>query len=164
MVDRSHPPVEWESIDQSQTHSDHHNGCVPNGLGGHLSGNQDRRPLVIPRSTGTHQLAGASDCLSGDKIVPERQEDCVSAFAAGQHHCSRVHQQPGRDSVPSPEAASTEAVDVVSGERHLLDSPTPAGCTEYSGRLGVSSDERQERLVTESTYLSTDKSEARSTG
>ena len=99
----------------------------------------------------------------GDKILPERQEECVSAPAVGQHHCSSVHQQPGRDSIPSPNAASTEAVDVVTGARHLLDSSTPAGCTEHSSRLGVSSDERQDRLATESNHFSTDKSKVRST-
>ena len=163
VVDRPPPPVEWKSTDQPQTHSDHHDGCIPDGLGGHLSGKQDRRSLVIPGSTGTHQLAGAPGSLSGDKILLERQEECVSAPTVGQHHCSSVHQQPGRDSIPSPDAASTEAVDVVSGARHLLDSSTPAGCTEHSSRLGVSSDERQDRLATESNHFSTDKSKVRST-
>ena len=136
-MDRPPPPVEWENTDQPQTHSDHHDGCIPDWLGSHLSGNQNRRPLVTPGSTRTHQLTGTPGSLPGNTILPERQEECVGALAAGQHHCSSIHQQPGWDSVPSPDAASTEAVDVVSGERHLLDNTTPTRYAEFGGGLRV---------------------------
>ena len=104
-------------------------------------GNMDRRPLVSRGEESPHQLPGSASSITTSEEIPERSGRQTSTATSGQSNSSGIHQQPGWDSLCPSNKVSRRAMDVVSRERHPLDSTAPSVEGGCQSRHRVESDE-----------------------
>ena len=129
---------------------------LPQRLGSVSSRVPDRGPLVQGGENPSHKLSRAVSSDSGSENLPEGSDQQTSITAFGQPNSSGLCKQPGRDSLHPGDEAGKRIVDVVSRERHSVDSTASTWEGERYSRHGVKSDERSLGLDAESVNISTD--------
>ena len=88
-------------------------GCIPDRVGGNISGSPYRRPLVIIGKKHAHKLSGNAGSNVSSEDLPERSEGQTCPIVPGQHHGSGIHKPPGGNSVLTDHHSSKGVVDVV---------------------------------------------------
>ena len=81
-----------------------------------------------------------------------------------QYHGSDVHKQSGRHSLQRLSLPDKESLDVVPGEKHTHNCSVSSRIPEHGCRCGVSNGDRQDRLETEPSDISKNRSVVWSTG
>ena len=87
------PIMEWQVLTQRQRADNHLLGCLPPGMGSNVQWDADQRSMVRTEEDMAHQLLGNASSLLDSSDVPEGPVGSLSAAAAGQYHCSGLHQQ-----------------------------------------------------------------------
>ena len=146
----AHPlhPVEWAESDCEKAERVAGNGCLTNGLGHSMPGRQDRGSLGRRGEETTHQLPRIYGSVSGLQMLLQGEKEHPCPTEDGQHIGSRLHQQDGRDGVPSPKQPEQAILAMVHGEGHLCTSTAFSRETEQHRGCGIQRDERQIRLET----------------
>ena len=145
----AHPlqPVEWAEPDCEEAECVAGNGRLTNGLGRSMPGRQDRGSLGRREET-THQLPRIDGSVSGLQMLLQGEKKHPCPTEDGQHIGSRLHQQDGRDGVPSPKQPQQAILAMVHGEGHLCTSTAFSRETEQHRGCRIQRDERQIRLET----------------
>ena len=115
---------------------------VSNRMGSVLRRQTDRGILVQTGKRPPHQLSGATSGNASCKVVPEKSGKQTCSAVDRKPHSSRVHQQPGRNSIPPSDTVGERALDVVPGERNANLCTVSPGRGEYQSRHRILSDER----------------------
>ena len=137
LVATAPPGVERQVPSQGSRTDSHLLGCLPTGMGSIVQGNIDRRSMVRAGEVMAHQLLGDATSLPGCSDVPEGPVRSLRAVAAGQHHGSGLHKQPGGDSIPTTGQSGKIPLDVGTTEGYNADSPTHTRHIQLCGRRGV---------------------------
>ena len=146
VVDHPLQELERAEPDCQETERLTRDGCIPHGMGGCLPRNQDRWPLVEGGAETPHQLSGITGSIPCLQVLLQKQEKHSCVAENGQHISDSLHQQDGRDGVPSTKQIEQRILAMVHGEGHLRASTTPGREAERNSRRGVQGDERQVRL------------------
>ena len=101
-------------------------------------------------------MSGAASGNTSSKVVPEESEEQTRSAVGRKLHSSRVHQQPGKNSILSGDNVGERALDVVPGERNTNLCTVSPGRGEYQSRHRIPSDERLLGLDAKPSTVPTD--------
>ena len=149
LVATAPPGVERQVPSQGSRTDSHLLGCLPTGMGSIVQGNTDRRSMVRAGEVMAHQLLGDATSLPGCSDVPEGPVRSLRAVAAGQHHGSGLHKQPGGDSIATTGQSGKIPLDVGTTEGYNADSPTHTRHIQLCGRRGVQDNQGSHGLETQ---------------
>ena len=164
VVDNPLHELEWVEPHRQEAKRHPRDRCLLNGMGQSVPRHQDRRSLVQEREGAPHQLPGTPGCIPGLQVLLQRQEKHPCPTKNGQLLSRCIHQENGRDSVPSPEQAEQGVLVMVYGEGHLCTSTTSCMEAELHSRRGIQSNEGQVRLDALPVCLPPDQQDSGTTG
>lgn len=164
LVGHSNVQMEWEINPQDGNRHDNRFGCISDRLGSSLPTPNDRRPMVGRGSRDAYQLPRVAGCHSGSPIICQGEIQDIHPIEDRQYHSGGIHKPPGGHSLQGSSQIDKRPMDVVPGTEYPHHSTTPPRVIEHSCRYRVPDTDRQNRLETESNYLSQDQSPMGPTG
>ena len=135
LVAATPPSMEWQVPAQGSRTDNHLLRCISTGMGSITQRDMDWRPVVRAGEIMAHQLPGNASSPSGCSDISEGPVRSLGAVAVGQHHYSSLHQQSGRNNVPT--ADWYISMDVGTSEGHNADSPTHTRHIQLCSGCGV---------------------------
>ena len=120
-------------------------GCIPEGMGSTMYGNQHRGSLVTYRSAVPHQLPRVISCLPSPQDLC-KQPERFNLAEDGQCIRSDVHQPKGWHTFNTIVQSSTGDLGVVYPERDNATGRTSAWQSQHSGRHRIPGDQGPMRL------------------
>ena len=128
--------------------------CCSKGLGSPLPRSEYRGPLVFGRKKITHQLPRASSGLLCYQNIHQNQSLCSCQTADGQCISSCLYQQDGRNPFPKSFESCNRPVGMVLSTSVSRVGTTSTWAPECGSRPGISSNQRFQRLETQSDSVS----------
>lgn len=124
----------------------HRNGCIHQGVGCRLPGDDHRGSLDCCGAMVSYQLPGALCSLPGIEDLSEGREKSEGSPEDGQCDIDCLHQQDGRHPLHCPLRSSSDHLEMVPGEENHNPCRALTRQTECTGRLGVTPCHRFQQL------------------
>ena len=159
MVAKQHDPLEWESFVNKSPGPLHSNRCSEReegGLGGRMHGHPNGGTLEEQRERSPHQCPGTDSSRARPEILYERKVKHQCPSKDGQHNCSELHDQDGRNEELGYDSHNQEDLVLSVAEQDRPECGIHSLQTECGGGLGIPELERLQRMEAEPTDFSQD--------
>ena len=155
MVGGQLQPPQWETPADCTMGSNDRIRCIHDRLGGQLPGGEYWRTLDSPGKDPPHQLPGATGCLPSCEVICLQTKRDLYPPPSGQYHSDCIPEQDGRYPFTPTLKPSSRDLELVPQEKHDYPRGAPSGGRECASRLGVSTQDRFQRLEAQSGDIPT---------
>lgn len=150
VVERQSSDLEWESPVPTINRIGQRHRCLTSRMRSLLSMDVHRRQMAPRRDSIPYQLPRIASRLTSHNVLHQEQSQGSGTAADGQHFCSNLHKQNGRDSLSHAILPNQKSTGLVPHPQYLGDNPLHPRSTECRSGQGIESISRFQRLETAS--------------